>query len=109
MATCAYGSTIASLNLSNDAIGRLTGVSRVELQAAANAMADALGSNAIANSLRAATNEYLEQLAPDASVDIYAWEAHVTHHHDSQTHPAGFFLGLAIGYGIGMTVAYMLK
>ena len=109
MTTSANGSTIANLNLSDHAMEKLTGVSRDELQAAANAIADALGLNAIANSLRAATNDYLEQLAPDAPVDIYAWESHVTHHHESQPRPAAFFLGLAVGYGIGMTVAYILK
>ena len=110
MATSANGSTIASLNLSDPAMNKLTSVSRDELQAAANAIADALASSAVANSLRAGTTEYLGQLTPDAAVDIYAWESHVTHHHESQPRPsAAIITGILIGYGIGMTVAFILK
>ena len=110
MATSANGSTIASLNLADHAMDKLTSVSREDLEAAANAIADALGSSAVANSLRAGTAEYLEQLAADGSVDIYGWEAHVTHYHESQPRPAAAIItGILIGYGIGMTVAFILK
>ncbi len=103
------GSTIANLQLADHAKAKLAAVSREDLQDAANAVADMLGSNPGAGSLRDGTATYLEQLAPEAPVDIYAWEAHVTHYHDSQPRPAAFFVPFLIGYGVGMTVAYMLK
>ena len=101
---------IVTLGLSNEVLEKLSDLRKQVLSEAVDAVASALDPNeGVAQSLKAGTESYLKELTENDTVDAFAWEKKVLDHYNSQPRPEGFFLGLAVGYGIGMTVAYILK